>query len=104
LTPLTQALHICHHPLLGHNGASWLLVFLAYSGLPWPFGLGCISSLPCYARGSSLLCLKIKKKERLHGLAFQVTSPLTPKGPKAIFRPFLKFGQAVVKAIFFQNS
>jgi hypothetical protein len=29
---------------------------------------------------------------------------LTPKGPKAIFRPFLKFGQAIVKAIFIKNS
>jgi hypothetical protein len=29
---------------------------------------------------------------------------LTPKGPKAIFRPFLKFGQATVKAIFIKNS
>jgi hypothetical protein len=29
---------------------------------------------------------------------------LTPKGLKAIFRPFLKFGQAIVKAIFIKNS
>jgi hypothetical protein len=29
---------------------------------------------------------------------------LTPKGPKAIFKPFLKFGQAIVKAIFIKNS
>jgi hypothetical protein len=29
---------------------------------------------------------------------------LTPKGPKAFFRPFLKFGQAIVKAIFIKNS
>jgi hypothetical protein len=29
---------------------------------------------------------------------------LTPKGPKAIFRPFLKFGQAILKAIFIKNS
>jgi hypothetical protein len=29
---------------------------------------------------------------------------LTPKGPKAIFRPFLKFGQAIVKTIFIKNS
>jgi hypothetical protein len=29
---------------------------------------------------------------------------LIPKGPKAIFRPFLKFGQAIVKAIFTKNS
>jgi hypothetical protein len=29
---------------------------------------------------------------------------LTPKGPKAIFMPFLKFGQAIVKAIFIKNS
>jgi hypothetical protein len=29
---------------------------------------------------------------------------LTPKGPKAIFRPFLKFEQAIVKAIFIKNS
>jgi hypothetical protein len=29
---------------------------------------------------------------------------LTPKGPKVIFRPFLKFGQAIVKAIFIKNS
>jgi hypothetical protein len=29
---------------------------------------------------------------------------LIPKGPKAIFRPFLKFGQAIVKAIFIKNS
>jgi hypothetical protein len=28
---------------------------------------------------------------------------LTPEGPKAIFRPFLKFGQAIVKAIFIKN-
>ena len=31
-------------------------------------------------------------------------SLLTTKGPKAIFRPFLKFGQAIVKAIFIKNS
>jgi hypothetical protein len=29
---------------------------------------------------------------------------LTPKGPKAIFKPFLKFGQAIVKTIFIKNS
>jgi uncharacterized membrane protein len=29
---------------------------------------------------------------------------LTPKGPKAIFRPFLKFGQAIMKATFIKNS
>jgi hypothetical protein len=29
---------------------------------------------------------------------------LTPKRLKAIFRPFLKFGQAIVKAIFIKNS
>jgi hypothetical protein len=29
---------------------------------------------------------------------------LTPKGPKAIFKPFLKFGQAIVKAIFIKKS
>jgi hypothetical protein len=29
---------------------------------------------------------------------------LTPKGPKTIFKPFLKFGQANVKAIFIKNS
>jgi hypothetical protein len=29
---------------------------------------------------------------------------LTPKGPKAIFRPLLKFGHAIVKAIFIKNS
>jgi hypothetical protein len=29
---------------------------------------------------------------------------LSPKGPKAIFKPFLKFGQATVKAIFIKNS
>jgi hypothetical protein len=29
---------------------------------------------------------------------------LTPKGPKAIFRPFLKFGQAIIEAIFIKNS
>jgi hypothetical protein len=29
---------------------------------------------------------------------------LTPKGPKAIFMPFLKFRQAIVKAIFIKNS
>jgi hypothetical protein len=29
---------------------------------------------------------------------------LAPKGPKAIFRPFLKFGQAIVKTIFIKNS
>jgi hypothetical protein len=28
---------------------------------------------------------------------------LTPNGLKAIFRPFLKFGQAIVKAIFIKN-
>jgi hypothetical protein len=28
---------------------------------------------------------------------------LTPKGPKTIFKPFLKFGQAIVKAIFIKN-
>jgi hypothetical protein len=33
-----------------------------------------------------------------------IMSYLTPKGPKAIFRPFLKFGQAIVKAIFIKNS
>jgi hypothetical protein len=31
-------------------------------------------------------------------------SKLTPKGTKAIFRLFLKFGQAIVKAIFIKNS
>jgi hypothetical protein len=29
---------------------------------------------------------------------------LTPKGPETIFKPFLKFGQAIVKAIFIKNS
>jgi hypothetical protein len=29
---------------------------------------------------------------------------LTPKGPKAIFKPFLKFGQDIVKAIFIKIS
>jgi hypothetical protein len=29
---------------------------------------------------------------------------LIPKGPKAISRPFLKFGQAIVKTIFIKNS
>jgi hypothetical protein len=29
---------------------------------------------------------------------------LTLKGPKAICKPFLKFGQAIVKAIFIKNS
>jgi hypothetical protein len=33
-----------------------------------------------------------------------VQSGLTPKGPKAIFKPFLKFGLAIVKAIFIKNS
>jgi hypothetical protein len=34
----------------------------------------------------------------------KVTHLLTPKGPKAIFKPFLKFGQAIVKVIFIKNS
>jgi hypothetical protein len=29
---------------------------------------------------------------------------LTPKGPETIFKHFLKFGQAIVKAIFIKNS
>jgi hypothetical protein len=29
---------------------------------------------------------------------------LTPKGPETIFKPFLEFGQAIVKAIFIKNS
>jgi hypothetical protein len=29
---------------------------------------------------------------------------LTPKGPETIFMPFLKFGQAIMKAIFIKNS
>jgi hypothetical protein len=29
---------------------------------------------------------------------------LTPKGPETIFKPFLKFAQAIVKAIFIKNS
>jgi hypothetical protein len=29
---------------------------------------------------------------------------LTLKGPKAICRPFLKFGQAIIKTIFIKNS
>jgi hypothetical protein len=29
---------------------------------------------------------------------------LTPKGPETIFKPFLKFVQAIVKAIFIKNS
>jgi hypothetical protein len=29
---------------------------------------------------------------------------LIPKGPETIFKPFLKFGQAIVKAIFIKNS
>jgi hypothetical protein len=29
---------------------------------------------------------------------------LTPKGLETIFKPFLKFGQAIVKAIFIKNS
>jgi hypothetical protein len=28
---------------------------------------------------------------------------LTLKGPETIFKPFLKFGQAIVKAIFIKN-
>jgi hypothetical protein len=31
-------------------------------------------------------------------------SELTPKGPETIFKPFLKFGQAIVKAIVIKNS
>jgi hypothetical protein len=44
----------------------------------------------------------------MHMLQFQIEedigSGLIPKGPKAIFRPLLKFGQAIVKAIFIKNS
>jgi hypothetical protein len=29
---------------------------------------------------------------------------LIPKGLETIFKPFLKFGQAIVKAIFIKNS
>jgi hypothetical protein len=29
---------------------------------------------------------------------------LTPEGPETIFKPFLKFGQAIVKAIVIKNS
>jgi hypothetical protein len=29
---------------------------------------------------------------------------LIPKGPEAILMPFLKFGQAIVKAMFIKNS
>jgi hypothetical protein len=29
---------------------------------------------------------------------------LTPKVPETIFKPFLKFGQAIVKTIFIKNS
>jgi hypothetical protein len=36
-------------------------------------------------------------------MVFYLTT-LTPKGPKAIFRPFLKFGQAIVKTIFIKHS
>jgi hypothetical protein len=35
---------------------------------------------------------------------FLIILCLTPKRPKAIFRHFLKFGQAIVKAIFIKNS
>jgi hypothetical protein len=33
-----------------------------------------------------------------------IKGSLIPKGSKAIFMPFLKFGQAIVKAIFIKNS
>jgi hypothetical protein len=35
---------------------------------------------------------------------FIALSSLTPKGPGTIFKPFLKFGQAIVKAIVIKNS
>jgi hypothetical protein len=34
----------------------------------------------------------------------QGRSTLIPKGPETNFKPFLKFGQAIVKAIFIKNS
>jgi hypothetical protein len=48
---------------------------------------------------------------RSHLHAFITTEPswqvaqqdFTPKGPEAIFRPFLRFGQAIVKAIFIKK-
>jgi hypothetical protein len=34
----------------------------------------------------------------------RVIGILTPKGPRPFFGPFLKFGQAIVNAIFVQKS
>jgi hypothetical protein len=33
-----------------------------------------------------------------------INKHLTPKGPRLFFDPFLKFGQAIVDAIFVQKS
>jgi hypothetical protein len=48
----------------------------------------------------------IAEKHRFIVVVTQVVGAkiLIPKRPKAIFRPFLKFGQAIMKAIFIKHS
>jgi hypothetical protein len=41
---------------------------------------------------------------KIYGIRGICLTCLAPKGSKAIFRPFLKFGQAIVKTIFIKNS
>jgi hypothetical protein len=47
---------------------------------------------------------KMLRKPNIYYLLSFYSPFLTPQGPKAIFEPFFKFGQAIVKAIFIKNS
>jgi hypothetical protein len=51
-------------------------------------------------QGTRLWISVVLKRQRIPW--FRVLT-LTPKGPETIFKPFLKFGQAIVKAIFIKN-
>jgi hypothetical protein len=57
-----------------------------------------LSCFLCYWGASSPLYIY------LCVLIFHQNLPLTPNGPMTILRPFLKFGQAIVKDIFIKNS
>jgi hypothetical protein len=48
--------------------------------------------------------MKVIESKEQHPEVARSFRRLTPKGPKAIFRPFLKSGQAIVKAISIKNS
>jgi hypothetical protein len=77
-----------------------------------------VGILPCCSQKACKICCSFVLKNILKIYIFLLTQAaqtaqltifgsqgsLTLKGPKAICKPFLKFGQAIVKAIFIKNS